>query len=278
MTEFGLEEMRSCMLEALRQSLGRDGALQNTGLRRGVAQVAIARELLQDPRTTSLGTSYTVMGSSATDLPASLWAYYRDVLWALIVEGVIAIGSNSNNEQWPWLGVTEYGKACLKAGEILPHDPEGYLRTLATARPLDPTEQRFVGQALEAFLRNLPDASAVMLGCASEHLLLVLANSLAAKDPTQPSVWAKRANDKALTLLKHLDQDMEQRGADKKLSPALKEQRATTFAGIAQIIRIARNDAGHPALQHPVTRDECFVNLRLFHHYRTWIAQVISGL
>ena len=220
---------------------------------------------------------YTV-GSSDTDLPDRLWPYYRDVLWALIIEGIVAFGMDSNNEKWPWLGVTEYGKACLKAGEILPHDPEGYLRTLARARPLDSTEQRFVGQALEAFRRNLPDASAVMLGCASEHLLIVLANSLAAKDPTHPSVWAKRANDKALTLLKHLDQDMEQRGADKKLSPALKEQRATTFAGIAQIIRIARNDAGHPALQHPVTRDECFVNLRLFHHYRTWIAQVISGL
>ena len=267
MARFGIEEMRSCMLEALRQT----PQTQDVLLRRQVAAVAFNRGLIQD-RSNSGGYR------SDPELPRNLWPYYRDVLWGLIVEGILAFGSNAENEKWPWLGVTDYGQRCLKENEILPHDPDGYLQQLEQIRSLDATEKRFIPQALEAFLRNLPDASAVMLGCASEHLLIILALELAKKDPSGPAIWEKRSEGKALTLLRQLDQEMQQRALQITWPRSLKEQSANTFSGIAQIIRIARNDAGHPALQRPVSRDECFVNLRLFYHYRLWIAEAIRNL
>jgi len=164
---------------------------------------------------------------------------------------------------------------CLSAGEIVPHDSDGYLRKLSTTHPLDDAEKRYLSQALEAFRRNLPDASAMMLGCASEHLLLVLGEEIANAEPdlNRAKTTRKKLDGPALTLLRHLNNELQQRGLPRRLE----EQRPTTFDGIAQLIRVARNDAGHPELR-PVSRDECFNLLRLFPGYREWIVAVIALL
>ncbi len=265
MAELGLEEMRSCMLEALRSNPN----TQDVGLRNAVYQVAKQRGLIEVPRQSG---NVTHFSGESNSLPRALWGRYRDVLWGLITEGVVAIGIDDGNSEWPWLGVTEYGKECLSAGEIVPHDSEGYLRKLSTIRPLDDAEKRYLPQALEAFRRNLPDASAMMLGCASEHLLLVLGEKIASAEPdlNRAKTTRKKLEGPALTLLRHLNNELQQRGLQRKLE----EQRPTTFDGIAQLIRVARNDAGHPDLR-PVSRDECFNLLRLFPGYREWIMAVI---
>jgi len=266
--ELGLEEMRSCMLEALRSNPN----TQDVGLRKAVYQVAKQRGLIEAPPQSGRVMSFSV---EADTLTQELWGRYRDILWGLITEGVVAIGINERDAQWPWLGVTEYGKECLSAGEIVPHDPDGYLRALVISRPLDDTEKRYLPQALEAYRRNLPDASAVMLGCASEHLLLVLGEEIALSEPdaNRAKTTRKRMEGPALTLLRHLNSELQQRGLPRRLE----EQRPTTFEGIANLIRVARNDAGHPQLQ-AVLRDECFIALRLFQHYRNWIVAVTTHI
>ncbi len=268
MAELGLEEMRSCMLEAFR----RGPNTQDVALRSTVSDVAKERGLIKVPQQSGNVIHYSMQSDP---LPRELWGRYRDVLWGLIIEGVVAIGLDDGNSTWPWLGVTEYGKQCLSAGEIVPHDPEGYLRKLSTIRPLDDAEKRYLPQALEAFRRNLPDASAMMLGCASEHLVLFLGEEIVRVelDLNRAKTTQKKLDGPALTLLRHLNNELQQRGLPRRLE----EQRSTTFDGIAQLIRIARNDAGHPDLR-PVSRDECFNLLRLFPGYREWIVAVIALL
>ena len=51
----------------------------------------------------------------------------REIIWELLVQGVLAPGLNRTNLEFPWIHVTEYGVQCLEAGAILPHDPDGYL-------------------------------------------------------------------------------------------------------------------------------------------------------
>jgi hypothetical protein len=140
-------------------------------------------------------------------------------------------------------------------------------------------ERRFLTQALEAYRRNLPDASAIMLGCASEHLVLVLARALVAADPTAETK-TQQLIDKgtAKQLLDHVSKRLDPRAGGRSLPWQLEEMRATHFNGVAQIVRVARNDAGHPARQQPVDRDHCLVLLRLFPQYRAWVTQVLTHL
>ncbi len=83
----------------------------------------------------------------------------------------------------------------------------------------------------------------------------------------------KKMGGPALTLLRYLSTELQQKGLPRRLE----EQRTTTFEGIANLIRIARNDAGHPELRI-VSRDECFVDLRLFQHYREWVVAVMTHI
>jgi hypothetical protein len=246
------------MLEALR----REPHTHELNLKARVAEVAVQRGYLPDGRS-----------GYCHQLPRELWRRFRDVLWGLIVEGVVAVGIDSNNTAWPFLSVTEYGEACLAAGEVVPHDPDGYLNALEAVRPLDDVEKRFIPQALHAYLRNLPDASAVMLGCASEHLLQVLADAVVTVEP-QRKQKIEHDRQKASRLINGLNGWLAQR----QIPDDLEEERVHTFDGLAQMIRITRNDAGHPRGGRPVARDRVYALLQLFLGYRTWIARLLTYL
>jgi len=164
-----MEEMRSLLLQALRHN----EKTQVSQLRTTVAVLAVQKEII--PRDPPPGSQR---------LPPNLYAPFLDELWGLIIEGVVVPGwDDDGNGAWPFLRVTEYGKRCVESGEVTPHDPEGFLNALDRVSPLDAVEQRFVRQSLDAYRRGLPDASAVMLGCASEHLLVTLGCALVDSDP-----------------------------------------------------------------------------------------------
>src|SRR5215469_2716095 len=53
----------------------------------------------------------------------------RQVIWELIVAGVIAPGNglHYNGANLPFFSITEFGREVLAAGRSIPHDPNGYL-------------------------------------------------------------------------------------------------------------------------------------------------------
>ncbi len=63
----------------------------------------------------------------------------HDIFWELLIQGILAPGSNSSNLNLPFIHVTEYGRKCIEANAILPHDPDGYLERL----------ERLIGQSLD---------------------------------------------------------------------------------------------------------------------------------
>jgi hypothetical protein len=259
--ELTVESMRRCILEAMIPRLRSDYETLKT------ATAAVAQRQ---------GFEVEERRHLEPTLLHSDLRRYRETIWGLIIEGIIVQGFDDANATWPFLGLSEYGEECVRAGEVVPHDPEGYLRHLATARQLDGVERRFVSQALEAFRRNLPDASAMMLGAASEHLLLGLAEAIAKKDAANRSKAKNKMDRPALTLLRFLQDYLSER---KDLLPrALRENLDTIFSGIASLIRATRNDAGHPSLQAPVTRDQAFTNLQLYPIYRGWLIDVTKRL
>ena len=199
---------------------------------------------------------------------------FREILWQLINQGLLVQGVDSSNPQWPFLSLTEWGEEYVHATGADVYDPDGYLSALDADEPLDDIERRYLSQATAAFRIDLADAAAVMLGAASEHLLLRLANAIVAADPG--AVKVKKAIDRpALALLRDVHRHIEPKR--KALPRGLAENFETTFLGVANLIRTSRNDGGHPALPS-VTRDDAFVGLRLFPTYRRWVVGLIAAL
>lgn len=256
------ESLRQAMLEALRTS----GPQDYVTFQGKLAVVLKSRDF---PVT-----------SNSSGLPPSLrhqdQRRYRELIWSLINEGILVQGMNESNPQWPFLSLTEWGEEYVRSDSSPDvYDPEGYLRTLDQSDPLDEVERRFLGQAIGAFRANLPDASAVMLGAASEHLLLRLGKAIATADPSQTAITDRRLNGPVLGLLSSVQGYLE---ANKKALPrTLQDDVQTTFAGVASLIRAVRNDSGHPG-RGTTSRAQAYTNLQLFTNYRRWVAEAIAHL
>jgi hypothetical protein len=252
------ELLRSCILEGLR----RDPQTQYGMLEIATAGVANERGL-------------PITGTHELHLHQEDLRRFRETVWALIIEGIIAIGKDAYNDMWPWMSLTEYGETVIQGAQVTPYDPVGYIDALSASAPLDAVEQRYLSQALAAFRTNLPDAAAVMLGAASEHLMMTVGERIEHSDPAE-AVNARRALDgPALPLLRWLQAYFDLRRS--RLDRHLRESLSVTFAGVASLIRNTRNDAGHPALS-PVTREQVFVNLQLFIPYRAWVVEASAAL
>jgi hypothetical protein len=247
------ELMRSCLLEAMR----RNPRTQFENLKYEVARVAAER-----------GVGGQESAGGQPYLRREDHRRLRETVWALIVEGVMTVGMDDANESWPFLSLTEFGEEHVQDPTANPHDISEYLNRLRTGAPLDDIEERYLTQSLDAYARNLPDASAVMLGASSEHLLIELVADISTKDSSAKAGADKALRGPALGMLRFARDYFVPKQA--KLPRELRENLETTFLGIAALVRTTRNDAGHPALP-AVSREQCFVNLQVFPGYRAWI-------
>ena len=50
-----------------------------------------------------------------------------EVMWQLIIQGVITPGRDAPNPALPWFRITTYGRTILETERFVPHDPTGYL-------------------------------------------------------------------------------------------------------------------------------------------------------
>jgi hypothetical protein len=199
---------------------------------------------------------------------------FLEILFQFINQGVLVQAVDANNAGWPWLDLTEWGEQYVQGDGPDAYDPEGYLAALERDAPLDEIERRYLAQASAAFRADLPDAGAVMLGAASEHLLLELAIGIEKADAAATKI-RKAIDGPALRLLREVQRYLEPKRA--QLPRALNESLDTTFGGVASVIRASRNDGGHPALP-TVDRDDLYVLLRLFPSYRRWVLGVVAKL
>ena len=260
-TEEAIE--RVALREAMLESLKREEPDQYLGFKRHTATVLLERGL-------------PVMGDAVhgVDLRRIDYQRFREIVWTLINSGILVPGKDSSNENWPFLSITEIGRDYLDKGGPDVYDPEGYVGEVATRYPVDEVEARYLGQAIAAFDADLPDASAVMLGATAEHVILVLAEAIAKTDEDAARDIERLRDGPALRLLRRVSSYLEEHGD--QFSRRLREQREATFGSVASIIRVARNDGGHPALD-VVDRDQALLLLRIFPNFRNWAYDVMSS-
>lgn len=150
---------------------------------------------------------------------------------------------------YPYFSITTYGKKVLQSGEIIPHDPFDYLIRLKKDVPdLDSIVLQYVEESLQCYLNGNLMASSVMLGVASEAAFYQLLNSF--KNSIHIDIQAKEKAEKLEKRINITDKFTlvydEIKRKKKDLEPHLAEVIEYNLNGIFNLIRLQRNESGHP--------------------------------
>lgn len=187
----------------------------------------------------------------------------RDVFWDLFRQGFITLGLNDSNPNWPWFRLSHFGERALKTQSPYRfHDTGSFMTLVKTEVPdISPEAVVYLEEAVAAFYAGCVLACCVMLGVAAEAEFLRLLD-VAAKNVAQGPRFGQAVKQNFIRqkITKFHD-------ALKPLFPGLPQNTVedidTNFAMIQSVLRIARNDAGHPTSANP-QREQVYVYMQLF--------------
>lgn len=192
-----------------------------------------------------------------------------EAVWALVGQGLAYIDiSQRAPENWTVL-LTRSGADAARDGEINPDDPGGYLARLKEMVPdASPEVVRYAQEALNSYNNQCHLASAVMLGVASEAAFLEMAPSSAAwLSGEQGARLDKLLRDPRSNYVAKFG-EFRKRVAPLKdeLPDELSDGMALTLDAVLDLLRVHRNDAGHPTGKQ-IRRDDAFIHLQMFARY-----------
>jgi len=185
------------------------------------------------------------------------------VWYDLFRTGIISWGLNLANPNPPFCHLTARGTSAMVQLSRDPSNPAGYLQHLEAIGALNAVAMSYLTEGLETYNASCHRAAAVMVGCASESLILEVRDALLAqlKAKNQP-VAAKLQDWRVKTVLDQLATEIDSRLGS--MPRPLQEEYSSYWAAFTGQIRMARNDAGHPTSIDPVTADTVHASLLIF--------------
>jgi hypothetical protein len=210
-----------------------------------------------------------------------LQEFVRQAMWECLVKGILIFGSNVQYPNWPSYRLTHFGKQALSQRPPQPYDPDNFIKYFREhCEEVDPVVYDYLVEAVNCFNSGCHKAAAVMLGCASEKLILLLVESVASavSDPTKKGKFEKEVNSrwtishKYSTLKKYLDLMV---SSDKLSRDHIETVNGELPAGF-QLLRRCRNAGGHPEAPGDVGADTLFMNLRMFAEYASRVFSLIK--
>ena len=266
--QHSFEEIRAVALDVLS---GREGVnyqpTQYEHLRLGVGEVFARREGRIQPG--HHGQPYPLERADSE--------VFLEVFWDLFRQGVITLGSNDANREFPHIRVSEFGRRLLENDSAyFFHDVSSYRNAILSEVPdIDERTLLYLQEAMQAFRSGCILSATVMLGVATEHTFLLMLETIEsnpAHQPTYQSVFTQRTILQKVNKFKNiLDQNLA------NLSREIKEDLDTNFSGILSIIRNFRNQSGHPTGKI-IDREQAYVLLQLFIPYCKKLYQLKAHL
>jgi hypothetical protein len=265
------EQMRSLVVEFLSQA----GGGQMNDLRTAIPRLAEKHgHLSKISQQLEMG----YKGHDWSHLSDPDYSRALDIMWDLIIEGVVRPGTTQGEVNFPFFHVTEFGKEKIK-DPVSPYDPEGYLRGLKAAVPdLDDVIVIYLNEGLHTFRIGTLLSSTMALGCASEKAFLLLVKAYG--DALQGNTQKKfRQNTEGKLIKRQFDEfsKMLDSHLKAKLPGDLTADLDVTLSGIFTLLRNLRNEIGHPT-GRSVDREQAYANLRVFPHYVKRIYGLIRWL
>jgi hypothetical protein len=205
----------------------------------------------------------------------------REALWDCLIKRLVVLGMNSANSSWPFFRLTEHGSRCVRDLAPQPYDPNGFMRYFdAKCKGVDPAVRSYLEEAVQAFNSGCTRSAAVMLGCASEKLILLLCDAFEAaiSDPDKKARFTKALNTRWTISHKYetLHAQLGEVIAAKKLPRDLIDTVSSELPAGFELLRRCRNAAGHPEVVGDVSSDTVFLNIRTFTEYARQVSAMLS--
>lgn len=183
--------------------------------------------------------------------------------YRLFNTGYLSWGHNLCNPSAPFCHVTVLGKNALETLSRDPGNPAGYLAYLHSLAPLSQIAMSYLTEGLNCYIGGHYKASAVMLGGASESMVLELRDHLGQRlGELGQIVPPKLADWRVKTVLDEFQQFIETRKGT--LPRELREEFFAYWSAFTQQIRAVRNDAGHPSSVDPVSPESAHASFLVF--------------
>jgi hypothetical protein len=190
-------------------------------------------------------------------------------LWSLLRKGLVYLDMEQQHPSSWSVRLTLLGEKRATEEENSPYDPEGWLEYLKRKVPrISDTSLQYAKEAVHAFANELYLSSCVMLGVSSESAFLELAKA----------VCNFVGEDSAKKLRKDLEAPfspfLKKFSECRKLLDTIRSSIPREHSdgmniwldSVIDILRIYRNDAGHPTGKQ-MDREDCYMNLRVFSMY-----------
>lgn len=189
-------------------------------------------------------------------------------LWSFVGKGLVYIDIyQPAPENWSWR-LTNAGMESAKDEQFNPDDPERYLLRLQSNVPdLSDLVHMYAKEAVHCYTHENYLASAVMLGVASEAAFLEMAQA--------STTWLGSSGKKLQEILDNPQQPYVKKFGEfrKRIEPQksqipseLTDGMSLTFDSVLDLLRISRNEAGHPT-GRSILREDQYIALQMFGRY-----------
>ncbi len=214
--------------------------------------------------------------SSMIRLSVSDQELCREVFWDLFRQGVITLGLDNSNQEYPFFKVSSFGKRILTNEDTyFFHDLTTYTTLIKSNVPhINEITLLYLQEAMQSFKSGCMLAATVMLGVASEHSFLLLLEAAEANSKYGSRFSAATKERTILQKFRKFKTALDQHVlAD--LPSEVKEDLEIDFAGVLSVIRTFRNESGHPSGKI-LAREQAYVLLQMFVPYCKKIYQLID--
>ena len=199
---------------------------------------------------------------------------FQEMFWDLFRQGIITLGMDRLNKEFPWFRVSSYGKKLLEHNQepYFFHDVSSYEAVIKQNIPeIDDVTLLYLKEAMQAFMSGCMLSSSVMLGVAAEHSFERLLEIVTGNPKYEPVFKSVNKERSILPKLNKFKQILDQHKSE--LTPEIREDLDTNFISIVAIIRNFRNESGHPSGKI-ISREQCYILLQLFIPYCKKIYQL----
>lgn len=197
----------------------------------------------------------------------------RSILWRLVNVGILTprIISDDRNQFFEFTG---YGRKVIKDTKESPYDPFGFIKRLTTDCPkLESDSIAYIQEAISCFLSRYLRAASVMIGLASENEILSLIDRYSLTLCSEDKIDFEKRINSSRSIKEKFEILYNKLRQNKSDLPMGVNELDTWLQGVFQIIRLYRNDAGHP-VTITFNAEDVYANLVLFRTYARYLSQL----
>lgn len=262
-TEHSREQIRSAALEILsRDAKSGELSSQYVNLKSRIAEAFQEQEPPQPSSSRSMVVRYS-LGGDSSGLSQHDANIFLEVFWELFREGIICLGANDLNPQFPFFRVTSFGVRVLQDhGPLTFEGASAYEIQLKSRVPqIHPTSLILAGEAAQAYEAGRMLSAAVVIGTALKYSWDLLIDAIQSNPDTLDIFKESLTESATLCQLEAVQKVLERH--PELLPPAVRENLQTQFIGVASSILGFRDISGKGDEQS-TDREHCYALLQLF--------------